>query len=52
MYRLMDFNYAEISLSLDFTFIRTTGCRILLSVSALVMWTELNYATNTAGNYS
>jgi len=52
MYRLMDFNYAEFSLSPDFTFIRITGCRTLLFVSALVMWIELNHPTDTAGNYS
>ena len=52
MYRVMDFNYAETSLSPDFTFIRTTGCRILLFVSALVMWIKLNYPTDTAGYYS
>lgn len=52
MYRLMDFNYPEFFLSPDFTYIKTAGCRILLFVSALVMWIELNYPTDTAGNYS
>lgn len=48
----MHLNYSEISFSQDFTFIKTAGCRSLLFMSALVMWIELTYPTDTTRNYS